>query len=376
MPKIMSKTKNALVSFTPLEPFFFGGENTHGSPGANANYFAQSNLYPQQTTLLGALRNLLRLSGYAYGLQSFAPHDANLSDFGDLLQLSPLFLQQKDGDNRRYFLRQALDRHGDNSPAFSLVTDTNDEWLLFDGSDQFLPTARWTGYNPKKSLADEWVAASGERVDPDSIFNKIIRPGIPKSELHNRTPNSPGLFKQELIHLSPGWSFAVVATFDEKVNTDDLHGMTLQLGGENSLFSIAVQETAQTFEQLFPAKDLYYTEQALDFPRIVLVSDADVPDTAWAHTIAAVTETCDFRHLQTHISLKRVGKMERFGQHQKSVSEASPLAKSAKFTLLKRGSVLVCADNQSLDALCATLLLEPWRTVGFNHYVTCHTSPI
>ena len=44
-----------LIYFKPLTPYFFGGEQTFGD-GENVNYFAKSNVFPQQTTILGTLR--------------------------------------------------------------------------------------------------------------------------------------------------------------------------------------------------------------------------------------------------------------------------------------------------------------------------------
>jgi len=52
---------NYQIKLTPVETFFFGGEKHSMSIKGEliSDYFAESNLYPQQTTLLGLIRYLL-----------------------------------------------------------------------------------------------------------------------------------------------------------------------------------------------------------------------------------------------------------------------------------------------------------------------------
>lgn len=374
----MSNTQKALITFTPAEPYFFGGETTHGSLGDGASYFARSNPYPQQTTLCGALRNALRLAGYDFGLSSFNPEDASLNAFGQLLKLSPMFLERDQNGNKTYYLKQALDRH-DNFTPFAL-TDAAEQWLYFDGDTQreapdkdpepAWKSALWSGYDPKRDLCDTWVSADtgATPMHSDDIFSVFNRPGIPKGELHKPKVDGPGLFKQDLMCLENGWSFALLAEFGAEVDLSLLDGMSLQLGGENSIFRLGVEEANRGFEDIFPKDQLFYTDSSGGKPRIVLVSDAFITDEAWNEVETAVTAATDFRHIQTHASLTRIGSMHTrkpgekgYGQHQ------AHLAKSAKYTLLQRGSVLV-AKNADLTTLRGYLDRQPWTIIGFNQY--------
>jgi CRISPR-associated protein Cmr3 len=368
----MSNPKFALIRFTPLEPYFFGGESTHGALGADANYFSKSNLYPQQTTLLGVLRNLLRLASYPFGQKSFSPNDPRLTDFGHLIGISPLFLSR---DNTAYFLQQALDRQDSQPFAIGHDAEKDKEWLLFDGESEFKSAARWQGYEKKKGLANEWISPDGEKVKPEQVFKAFVRPGIPKHELH-RDVGGPGLFKQELIKMKAGWSFAVVATFDPTVEIEKLNGATAQLGGEKSIFQITVDEKEQGFEQIFPKEKMFYdADIPITMPRLVLVSDTEMPASAWQYVAAAVTETTDFRHFQTYFNSAhtqrhvKIGSIERSSPNTTAApSDKKPMLKSAKFTLLQRGSVLVCQDTDALDNLEKALDIQPWKTAGFNHF--------
>ncbi|MFN8304380.1 MAG: type III-B CRISPR module-associated Cmr3 family protein [Saprospiraceae bacterium] len=374
----MSNTQKALVTFTPAEPYFFGGETTHGSPGEGAAYYARSNPYPQQTTLCGALRNALRLTGYDFGLSSFDPDDEKLNAFGQLLSLSPMFLERKQKEEKTYYLKQALDRHNNGAP-FTL-TEPGGKWLYFDGDTQqdapdkdpvpAWKSALWSGYDPKNDLCDAWVsaAAAASPVDTDDIFSIFNRPGIPKSELHNPSPDGPGLFKQDLMRLEAGWSFALLAEFGPEVDLPRLNGMSLQLGGENSIFRLGVEKTDRRFNDFFPKDQLFYSDRVGGNPRLVLVSDAFLPDEAWNEVETAVTATADFRHIQTHSSLTRVGNLHNRKPGDKGFGNYSAkLAKSAKYTLLQRGSVLV-AKNADLTTLCGYLDRQPWTIIGFNQY--------
>ena len=365
----MSKT--ALVTFTPLEPYFFGGETTHGN-GRGSNYFSKSNLYPQQTTLCGTLRNLLRLAGYKFGAQSFTPDKVAPNNFEDLLGLSPLFLKNPDG---HYFLRQALDRQPGDSEPLRLETALPKAWALLDNGVLEYPTkwsegSRWPTFEPKRKRANEWVSPDAAAVKPEAIFTIFNRPGIPKQEIRNPKPDGPGLFKQDLVRLADEWAFCALVEFSEKVDIDQFHRQHVQLGGEKSIFHIKVEEDSRSFEGIFNAKEMFYRENPPTEPRLVLASDAWVPDSVWQHTIGAVTETTDFRHIRTHLDVKHFGRMRPPSPDHVDSDDKTQLAKSTKYTLLARGSVLLCPDKTALNAAAKALTVQPWHGIGFNHFIT------
>ena len=104
------------VTLSPLEPYFFGSERKLGDGFSNtrSSYFVQSELVPQQSTLLGMLRFfLLKQAGYVrddyrtdeelIGKNSFMISSTNQSsataytqDFGAIKSISPLFLADQD----------------------------------------------------------------------------------------------------------------------------------------------------------------------------------------------------------------------------------------------------------------------------------------
>lgn len=355
-------SKKALVTFFSLDPYLFGSELTHGN-GDGANYFSKGNPLPQQTTMCGMLRHLLLECGFSRGLNSFTPGDPKLNDYGDLLGLSPLFLT----DGNDFFLREAIDRHDDRSP-FELSGATTNEWTLFDADPSGWQNARrWQGLQPKDNLADCWVSPKGTVKKPDEIFKIYIRPGIPKQELRRPRANGPGLFKQQLYRLAQGWKFCVLAEFATGVDLAKLNGSSLPVGAEKTVFYISVVQDERTLEQIFQPAKMFYTEKIPKEPRLVLTSDAWVSDEVWLHTVAAVTETTDFRHIQTHANVQSFGRLHRWNG---SPDPQDQLVKSPKYTLLRRGSVLVCRDHTALGKLETALKIEPWRGIGFNHFFT------
>ena len=98
------------IQLTPLDTLFFGGENTFGQD-SGANYFAQSNRFPQQTTLLGVLRHQILMQNDAFPLtndnkekatQLIGAHSFDVNahnQFGSIKSLSP-------GRNRAFSVRE------------------------------------------------------------------------------------------------------------------------------------------------------------------------------------------------------------------------------------------------------------------------------
>lgn len=361
----MNNTINAVVTFRPLAPYFFGSEVTHGN-GAEANYFAKGNPLPQQTTLLGALRHLLYniYGNVGRGPHSFSPDNFEYNDWGYLLGLSPIFLHDGSG---RFFLRQALDRQPDNHVL--PLTEVEGGALVFaDYTQSWKPAYRWHGFEKKKGAAEAWVSLDGTVINTNDIFHSHTRPGIPKKELYNTKESGPGLHKQMHWWMGKGWAFSVLAEFSEEVELKKLNGQTLPIGGEKTIFHISVEAADQDFNTLFANGRMFYPTGSSSGmkKRLVLVSDAFAEPEIFLHTIGGANESVDFRHIRTHASVKQFGALQALNPGESPTNAA--LAKSVKFTLFRRGSVFVCAGNPELEEVKKCLDLEIWQKAGFNRY--------
>lgn len=371
----------ALITLTPLEPYFFGSELTHGDGGAN--YFAKSNRWPQQSSLCGLLRYLLfeTVSSASRGPHSFDPETPGRNDYGDLLGISPLFLKH----GEELFLRQALDRYvGDRVRTVKLNNAEPNNWVLTESrrrlyteeSDKaWQQPPRWETPEGKRSAADDWVGTQGNIVSADNIFMPFTRPGITKQRAGAPRKGEAGFYKQTAFRLAKGWSFAVLADFKDTVDLSKLNGACLPFGGEKTIFSIAVEPSQQTFSNLFdPA--MFYPDGAIGpFPFLVLCSDTYLTEAAMKYVITGVTDTLDFRHIRTNLSgsTEIYGPLRNLQPNENAQNQTQTLTKSAKYTLFQRGSVLVCANINDLNALTQMLDITPWTTIGFNHYFTFNT---
>jgi hypothetical protein len=298
------------------------------------------------------------------GLHSFTPHDHESNDWGYLLGLSPLFLKD---DSGRFFLRQALDRQP-GGHALHLMPVENESLVFADYTQSWKPAYRWQGFEKKKGAADSWVSTDGSVRPASEIFRSHTRPGIPKKELYNTQESGPGLHKQTLWRLEKGWAFCILAEFDEEADLKKLDGQTLPIGGEKTVFYISVEPTDQDFEALFAKGQMFYNNGGNPGMgiRLVLASDSFAEPEIFHHTIGGATESVDFRHIRTHVGVKKFGALQALNPGEYATNAS--LAKSTKFTLFRRGSVFVCADEAALKEVKKCLDLETWQKAGFNRY--------
>jgi CRISPR-associated protein Cmr3 len=357
-----------LITLTPLDTFFFGGETTFGQ-NDGANYFAKSNLFPQQTTLLGALRRELLRQNPNFdqikliGLASFKGiADAS---FGRIHQISPVFMRYQD---ENYFVRSrefVTDKEETTHPLnLSFHKGTHELNTLSNGNIPLLKKQNGNTYNPKEDFAEALVA--GEMVFPmEKVFisNQKIgitkyKNGAPKLENGKATDNSLGFYKQSFYRLAKDWSFAFFLT----LNTDELDfnfkESVLTMGGENRPFAMKITPMDETGN----IQDEYQDENMPCFAhgkKIVLLSDAFVTPDIYKYCLFAITTTTTFRNIQTDIATQHWADLgENAKQPQKS---------AIKWQVLKRGSVFF--TNQHL-ALEAALNNPIYQKIGYNIYKT------
>jgi len=284
-----------------------------------------------------------------------------------------LFLQRGDGS---FFLRQSFNRFADSEPWPLVQSQENDETFFLTGQesvDNWRSLPIWTKPEGKKAAIDAWVNQTGEEVPSEQIFRQLTRPGITKGSNTKGNNREKAFYKQSSYRLAEGWSFAVLAEFDEAVVLDTLRGTCLPMGGEKTVFIIGVEEESRTFKEIFQPEKFFYQSSSLPEKHtlLVLTSDAFLELTDLAQVVSGVTEIVDFRCLNTRTGANAP---EHFGPLHRLLPGESGfgknyLAKSSKYNLLERGSVLICADHD-LPKLKVALGRAPWHGIGFNHYFT------
>ncbi|NLK92337.1 MAG: hypothetical protein GX273_04280, partial [Bacteroidales bacterium] len=113
------------ILLTPVEAYFFGGEkHSKSQQGIVMDYFVRSELYPQQTTLLGVLRYYLLMKNQCLNPQKIGKtNEANQligkisfsyansgeeQGFGKIKKISPLYFEKKHScfykENQKYLI--------------------------------------------------------------------------------------------------------------------------------------------------------------------------------------------------------------------------------------------------------------------------------
>lgn len=364
-----------LVTLTPLDTFFFGGETTFGQ-NEGANYFAKSNLFPQQTTILGALRyELLRQNGLLLvkdskqeekikliGEESFDVNKDNT--FGIIEKISPIFMHY---DGKNYFMR---------SKEFVVEKITEKETktvpltlTFLDGTHQLngivqsakIPLLKKgkDAFNPKEAFAEQLVQGN-EIENIDDIFKSIqkigitkYKDGIPKPQNGKAPDNSLGFYKQTSYRLEKGWAFA----FYLELTETKLKGGIIKMGGENRPFAMQLTTVAQSI--------IHYKDTAtpeFNGTKIILLSDAFVEADIYQYCAFAITDIKTFRNIKT--SLSTTTKWSDLGDNRDQPSKTPE-----KWQILERGSVLF-AKNDNIEALKTALNVPHYQKIGYNIFQT------
>lgn len=381
----MGNFKTYRIELTPVDTFFFGGEKTFGM-GGNDNYLIRSERFPQQTTLLGMLRKTLleqcgllgapgwkitdkKKAGQLIGHKSFHLNGSDNSiGFGAVLRLSPVFLKK---DGVRYF-PCPLDHE------FTFAAEEG-QTLFTNAGDHRQLIPKLNGFNPKKGLPSAWLPekSKADAIPESEIFKETIRPGVWKN-LKRPGDTSPdegledeeGYYKEHFQKFNGKWKFIFFAELDEEILSvvgdksfeNGISSTLVTLGKEQSTFRLEAKPVEEELDTAFFPKDLNITNAAVNWKKIVMLSDTYVDNTIYDHIFFGVTETRDFRFIQTEVS-----KTEQYSSlSDKDKKDGQPW-KSGKKTLLARGSVLYLSPERLEEA---TNLLDNkrFRQIGYNWY--------
>lgn len=402
--------KKYLVKLFPLDNFFFGGEHTFGE-GKKVDYFAKSNLYPQQSALLGMLRyqilkkmNLLgpdtdqtRVKN-CIGPESFKLYNGNRLQcdrpdfsFGRIKALSPLFLLDTKPEKEELYFPMPLDygyrtpfpstesvrlclngkkldittTHANESPMAEQAStvcsshpasfsDTDVVgWRTFDHKT-YCNYACWLGAG-----IDRPVKKTGEIWLPSTQIG-ITKRGDNESDKDN-------FYKQTVFKLYNGFCFAFYTILEEEAGERLLDNECFVfLGGERSVFLMKAVETAWAATGC-DEPEVGVTRELLDaYPpvtgeKIVLVSDAYIENMPELMQLCrfAWSDSVVFRNIETSV-----------GENRNYYAKP---AKSSKYVFLKRGSVLYLPAGKTGEA--ARLFDNKYlQLAGYNIYIKSNES--
>jgi CRISPR-associated protein Cmr3 len=381
---------NYKITLTPLDRFFFGGENVFGSEGnqdeRQRSYLVQSNLLPQQTSLLGFLRQQLLIQNNLLcdsdstvdhiqqaidlvGPQGFSVK-STAGGYGAIKSISPVCLTS----NGELWGAAPLD-----DCLF------NDKPLQFSINEAGYPFLR--NYDPKGGyLSLSFGNVAGDRKPLDDFFQKHEQVGIKMTNRKKHIGLTPeerqeGYYKQT---YRTNTNSAYAAAHKKEENTtfsfvffaeinlpsqyqfvDDL----VNMGGERSSFRLEVTQLPeqQEFNEHLPK--IGYSKGEIDpniqsrFRRLVLLSDtyAQWPVIS-KHIVFSVAQTVPFRYFTTVL-----GKDTRYYDFKKN--DVNTKQQSPSHTLLSKGSVLYIEGDTNLKEVQKELDAQTsFRQIGYNHY--------
>ena len=376
---------NLLIKLKPLTPFFFGSEQTFGEK--EKNYFAKSNFYPQQTTLLGLVRHqiLVQNQNMQYlgstesliGPKSFSIDEISFNkwEFGRINSISPLFLS----DGVDYFFPEAFDysiiNNSSNNNSLSLLKlkpvegNSNNIQLEYSADKK--------SYNPKIGLSHLWVNSKAEKriaieYDENDTNTKslIYEPGIfiPRTQagIHREltkkknTKDESGYYLQKYFNLRDNFHFA----FFLNMNTQDIEFKTafVSMGGERSMFKMIVEPLADqniNFDS-YCQRSTYGSHRGRE--AIVFVSDGLCKENILESCDFSINESSYFRYISTNSS-----KMDYTRLNTKENPETTAaLSKSRNlFNLIRRGSIFYPKDLKQFINYFDNQYL---KNAGFNHF--------
>ena len=288
---------NFQIKLTPVETFFFGGEkhsiNTSGEPVSD--YFSESNLYPQQTTLLGLTRYLLlikndtifkknkiidKAKASEYIGESSFDFSNQASGYGKIRAISPLYFTH---ENENYFFA-----------PFDYGSDLLENFVLAKEIDNEIE--EYTAKEKNKFLQQTVVSNSGDAKVIEDMVKSSPMVGNEKSE--DGTSKENAFYKQNMKYLAAGWSFAFDSEIEEDAGISDIDELFVPFGGEKCYFKVEISKKPKA-EPTVPAN--YQRSQFT----IICLSDAFLVDTSLVDTSLlnksdfAINDFVSFRNLQS-----------------------------------------------------------------------------
>ncbi len=370
----------ALITLTPVGKFFFGGDMRFETGDKRhdkqfASYIIHSAFMPQQTSLLGMLRFLLLsndeklfdskenhirpgMTGEVnslIGRCSFCVDEKehNEGEFGWIKSLGPCFIYHK-RNGKAYFRAAVSDEMKVNfgSAVKACVNGREVEIpSILVRKENKEAKEDWESYKGKYIIKNKWVSADGEFVNEETLFKGDARIGIDKSEDGKR--NDSAFYKQVSYRLKAGFSFALIAKIEFGAGKDwkSYDGQTVTLGADGSAFVLNVYPDISEVPVPLPDKDVC---------RVVLLSDAYIPEDKLGRVRFAMTGIRPFRFLCTENSeeAKRYNVLYNRLQSPK------------RYDLYHAGSVFYFNSPEDAEAFGENLKsLKEFYQIGYNHFV-------
>lgn len=370
-----------IVTLTPTGKFFFGGEMTFSTGRKEedkrfSSYIIHSSTMPQQTSLLGMMRFLLLSNDndlFSREENHIIPGKVNEVDeligecsfsvpenpqkkgtFGKIEGLGTCFIYNK--CNKVSYFKTALDDGlivDFNLSQEAVLNDVKMEIPEILVEERVVKEDNNLRYSGKDSLVSKYVSADRQfSIKEEDLFKSDSRIGIDKN--YEGKTNNSAFYKQISYRLEKDFCFAFTVEMDKSVDLTLYNGQLVMLGGDCSSFifeaySIGREETL----------DIDYPENADAEHRVVLISDAFLPQDILKLTRYAITNIHSFRFLTTK------NKTDAKEYNVKHRSLRSP----RRYELYQASSVFYFENKKQRDKFCRVVdSFEAFKQIGYNKY--------
>jgi CRISPR-associated protein Cmr3 len=379
-----------LISLTPIDKFFFGGETTflrskiadkekkiselseeerklREFDESFSSYVVKSNLFPQQTSLLGMLRFLFLSNSDCFsggkikpgkqadvakliGETSFKLDDSDFTEmnFGKIKKIYPCFIRRKiENSDWEDFIFAPFD--------YTLKGSFESDWSLLDTEKAAIPVI--DNYNQKDGLPHLYVNEIG-KLNEDDVFKKDIRIGIDRN-FDGKTKT--GAYYKQIFYrfvkdLQQDFQFAFYVDLEEIPTNKNL---IVSLGGDNTRFRLTAEKVSDTSKIKLPRNYLENKNFNNCYANIVLISESFIEKEAMQNCIFSINETVSFRFLNSNIDTEH---------YQKFSGNNHLYRNDKKYNLYSRGSVFYFADKEKIDTFESLLKNDRFRQIGYNNY--------
>ena len=343
---MMTKTDNTFfVEIIPTGYYFFGNERTFTTTQKDkygavvSNYFAESNLYPQQTALLGMLRHSLlilynRLEASDVD-KSEIIGDENFnvlkdSPYGIINNLSPLVVFKK--SENKFLLPAGLD-HQIYKEGKVMLDYTDVQVSGFNGSfTSTLPVLKHFRY---KENLNNYLTDGTTIYTEKEIFKSVTKTGVDKDRIDE------AFYKQTFKGLCKGYSFGLWVNFTDALDVSMLKDIIIPFGADQGLFKLKFHTDKENV--------LVDDTKATSFKKIVLLSDAWVEEDIFKKIAFGITAFTPFRFIDTP---------------KNNFYKLGTGSKSKKYSLLQRGSVLYPKEGFDITNLNKPAM----QRIGYNYF--------
>jgi len=361
------------ITLTPLDKFFFGGENFFNTEDG-VFYFQASRDFPQQTTLLGLIRHQILLQNNLMkggkidpsksadtwiGAQSFDASNTS-PNFGKIIRLSPAFIS-KAGVRLQAYWRAKIEVEAPDSTEekkkYKIIEqDFSFSELSFKAS--FYGKAEQDiilieNYTEKQGIEYGYKnTVTGKQLTYKDVYdtNEEAQIGIDKQSRIKKNSSgtvisdddAKGFYKFKYCRLKPDFAFSFYVELDNSVTLEDA---LITMGKERSGFNMKVENVNDNTLQ---------NAQIQAGSKIVLLSDALVKNEIYDHCDTIISDTISFKNIKNTVS--------------GTTNHAGKPTWSNRLNLLKRGSILQISKSANVEHVKTLLNQANFQNIGYNYY--------